>query len=91
MKSTIKNVLFVGVEPVNYTNKQGQPAVLYKAKLIDDLGDYSPLEINVENDKVTSLPPVRSRVDVEYEITQRNYKTNINNPVFQVVAASVKA
>lgn len=87
MKVVISNVLFIGAEQVNYTNKQGQPAVLYKAKLVDDQGDFGQIEINVENDKVMSLPPLRSRVDVECDITQRNFKTNINNPVFKVLSA----
>lgn len=91
MKALFKNVLFIGAEQVNYTNKQGQPAVLYKAKLVDDQGDYGTLEINVENDKVISLPPLRSRVDMECDVTQRNYKTNLNNPVFKVLAETSKA
>lgn len=86
MKATISNVLFIGADQVNYTNKQGQPAVLYKAKLVDDLGDFGTIEINVENDKVASLPPLRSRVDVEVDLTQRNYKTNIYDPIFKVLA-----
>lgn len=91
MKATITNVLFIGAEQVNYTNKQGQPAVLYKAKLVDDKGDFGTIEINVENDKIASLPPLRSRVDVECDVTQRNYKTNVNNPVFKVLAETAKA
>lgn len=89
MKATIANVLFVGADQVNFTGKDGKPGVMYKAKLVDDLGDYTTIEINVEAEKVASLPPLRSRVDVDVQIVQRNYKTNIYNPVFKVLAQKV--
>ncbi|WP_232700192.1 hypothetical protein [Brevibacillus daliensis] len=86
MKAMLKDVLYVAPEQVNFTNKQtGQASIMWRLKFVDDKGSYETLEMTIDADKISSLPAPRSRVDVQFDIAQRNYKTYMSEPVLSLV------
>lgn len=80
MKAILKNVLYIAPEQRTYEGK-----TYYKVKVVDDLGTFDTLEISIGMEDLNGLPQLRSRVDVEIEVVQRNNKVYLQNPVFRVI------